>query len=86
MSLPIIAVRWIEWILRKQPQILHCAQDDGAVGGAGKQPQIPHCVQDDIASWSFSSLTRYSPPFAAGEEDNCALVGAGGVFIFGMPC
>jgi hypothetical protein len=32
MNLPIIAVHWIEWILRKQPQILHCVQDDTAVG------------------------------------------------------
>ena len=31
MSLPIIAVRWIEWIDKKQPQILHCVQDDSAL-------------------------------------------------------
>src|ERR1035437_7330726 len=31
MSLPIIAVRWIEWIDKKQTQILHCVQDDSAL-------------------------------------------------------
>ena len=28
----IIVVHWIEWILKKQPQILHCVQDDSVVG------------------------------------------------------
>jgi hypothetical protein len=38
------------------------------------------------AGQEAGATKSYNPPFAAGLEDNCALAGAGGVFIFGMPC